>query len=255
MYGKVTRSGYSGDREKHLVEETPVARLVIEEDHLYNRFFRVFGDVKFFGKQMRITLRNCGIIDPESIDDYLSLRGYEALAKVLTEMTPQQVIDEVKKSAFAAAAAAGFPTGMKWELTAKQQGRREICDLQRRRRRSRRVHGPQRDRRRSAYGARRHDHRRLCDRRRQGHHLYPRRISAGDQASGKGDRRRPGARISGQEYPGLRFFVRYRDPAWRRRVCLRRRDGADPFDRGLRAACRGRGRRIRRSAVCSANPR
>ncbi|MHC5092430.1 MAG: NADH-quinone oxidoreductase subunit F, partial [Planctomycetota bacterium] len=66
--------------QKHLIDGRPVARLTIEEDHLYNRFFRVFGDVDFFGKQMRITLRNCGIIDPENIDDYLSVRGYEAIA-------------------------------------------------------------------------------------------------------------------------------------------------------------------------------
>jgi NADH:ubiquinone oxidoreductase subunit F (NADH-binding) len=107
-----------------------VARLVVEEDHLYNRFFRVFGDVGFFGKQMRITLRNCGIIDPENIDDYLALRGYEALAKVLAEMTPQQVVDEVKRSGLRGRGGAGFPTGLKWELTAREKGTEKyvICN-------------------------------------------------------------------------------------------------------------------------------
>ena len=97
MYGHVKPGDIPEIVQNHLVGGDPVSRLIIKEDHLYNRFFRIFGDVDFFGKQMRITLRNCGIIDPENIDDYLSVRGYEALAKVLTDMKPQQVVDEVKK--------------------------------------------------------------------------------------------------------------------------------------------------------------
>jgi len=119
MYGQVKVEDMAEIVKSHLVEGTPVSRLVINEDHLYNRFFRIFGDVDFFGKQMRITLRNCGIIDPENIDDYLSVRGYEALAKVLTDMKPQDVIDEVKKSGLRGRGGAGFPTGLKWEFTAK----------------------------------------------------------------------------------------------------------------------------------------
>lgn len=122
MYGNVGIDDIAEIVESHLVHNDPVSRLVIKEDHLYNRFFRIFGDVDFFGKQMRITLRNCGILDPENIDDYLSVRGYEALAKVLTDMTPQQVIDEVKKSGLRGRGGAGFPTGLKWEFTAKQPG-------------------------------------------------------------------------------------------------------------------------------------
>lgn len=122
IYGKVTDKDIPKIIEQHIMKKLPVADLVIDEDHLYNRFFRVFGDVKFFGRQMRIALRNCGIIDPEKIDDYLSVRGYEALAKVLTDMKPQDVIAEVKKSGLRGRGGAGFPTGLKWELTAKQQG-------------------------------------------------------------------------------------------------------------------------------------
>jgi len=107
--------------EQHIVKKKPAAELVIETDHLYNRFFRVFGDVNFFGKQMRIALRNCGIVDPENIDDYLSVRGYEALAKVLTEMKPEEVVAEVRKSGVRGRGGAGFPTGIKWELTARQK--------------------------------------------------------------------------------------------------------------------------------------
>ena len=130
IYGGLKDKDVSEIVEQHLVKKRPVARLAVEEDHLYNRFFRVFGDVGFFGKQMRITLRNCGIIDPENIDDYLALRGYEALARVLTEMTPQQVVDEVKKSGLRGRGGAGFPTGLKWELTAREKGpeRYVICN-------------------------------------------------------------------------------------------------------------------------------
>ena len=122
MYGHVSLEDIPEIVESHLVHYNPVSRLMIKEDHLYNRFFRIFGDVDFFGKQMRITLRNCGIIDPENIDDYLSVRGYEALAKVLTDMTPQQVIAEVKKSGLRGRGGAGFPTAVKWDFTAKQPG-------------------------------------------------------------------------------------------------------------------------------------
>jgi len=120
IYGGVTAGDVAEIIEKHIIKNKPVSRLAIEEDHLYNRFFRVFGDVNFFGKQLRIVLRNCGIIDPESIDDYLSVRGYEALARVLTEMKPSDVIDEVKKAGLRGRGGAGFPTGTKWFLTARE---------------------------------------------------------------------------------------------------------------------------------------
>ncbi|MHC4834620.1 MAG: NADH-ubiquinone oxidoreductase-F iron-sulfur binding region domain-containing protein [Planctomycetota bacterium] len=130
MYGNVTVEDVSEIVESHLVHNRAVSRLTIEEDHLYNRFFRIFGDVDFFGKQMRITLRNCGIIDPENIDDYLSVRGYEAVAKVLSEMTPGDVIAEVKKAGIRGRGGAGFPTGMKWEFTANQDAEEKyvICN-------------------------------------------------------------------------------------------------------------------------------
>ena len=121
MYGQVTPDDIPTIVQSHLVEGKPVADKIIQEDHLYNRFFRIFGDVDFFGKQMRITLRNCGIIDPENVDDYLSVRGYEALAKVLTEMKPKDVIAEVKKSGLRGRGGAGFPTGLKWDFTANQE--------------------------------------------------------------------------------------------------------------------------------------
>ncbi len=130
IYGNVTEADISEIVTEHLVNDRPIARLAIQEDHLYNRFFRVFGDAKFFGSQMRITLRNCGIIDPESIDDYLSLRGYEALAKAITDMTPEQVVAEVETSGLRGRGGAGFPTGLKWKFTASQKGETKyvICN-------------------------------------------------------------------------------------------------------------------------------
>ena len=130
MYGQVNLEDVPVIVRSHLVDGRPVAEKVIREDHLYNRFFRIFGDVDFFGQQMRITLRNCGIIDPENIDDYLSVRGYEAIAKVLTEMTPQDVVDEVKKSGLRGRGGAGFSTGTKWQFTANQKSDRKyvICN-------------------------------------------------------------------------------------------------------------------------------
>ena len=79
---------------------------------------------------LRLTLRNCGIIDPESIDEYLAVRGYEAAAKALTTMSPQQVIDEVLKAGLRGRGGAGFPTGKKWQFAADQRNEEKyiICN-------------------------------------------------------------------------------------------------------------------------------
>ncbi len=84
----------------------------------------------FYKKQLRIALRNCGFINPENIDEYISRDGYEALGKVLSEMTPQQVIDEVTKSGLRGRGGAGFPTGVKWGLCAKSKADQKyaICN-------------------------------------------------------------------------------------------------------------------------------
>ncbi|HQL70212.1 MAG TPA: NADH-ubiquinone oxidoreductase-F iron-sulfur binding region domain-containing protein, partial [Bacteroidales bacterium] len=73
----------------------------------------------FYKKQIRIALRNCGFIDPENIDESIAREAYEALGKALLEMTPAQVINEIKKSGLRGRGGGGFPTGLKWELTAK----------------------------------------------------------------------------------------------------------------------------------------
>jgi len=73
----------------------------------------------FYRKQIRIALRNCGFIDPENIDEYLARNGYEALGKVLSQMTPEEVIKEIKDSGLRGRGGGGFPTGLKWEITRK----------------------------------------------------------------------------------------------------------------------------------------
>ena len=73
----------------------------------------------FYKKQIRIALRNCGFINPENIDEYISRDGYEALAKCITNMKPQEVIDEIKASGLRGRGGAGFPTGLKWEIASK----------------------------------------------------------------------------------------------------------------------------------------
>jgi NADH:ubiquinone oxidoreductase subunit F (NADH-binding)/(2Fe-2S) ferredoxin/NAD-dependent dihydropyrimidine dehydrogenase PreA subunit len=73
-------------------------------------------DIPFFGKQQLIALANRGLIDPENIDEYIALGGYQALSKALTEMTPEQVIEEIKASGLRGRGGAGFPTGKKWEF-------------------------------------------------------------------------------------------------------------------------------------------
>jgi len=78
--------------------------------------------IKFYEKQQRIALRNCGKINPEDIQEYIAMDGYAALGKVLTEMTPQEVIDEMKKSGLRGRGGAGFPTGVKWQFEKDQPG-------------------------------------------------------------------------------------------------------------------------------------
>ena len=107
--------------ESHLANDRPVERL-ISTDGVDRSRIRVLGDAGFFGKQLRITLRNCGIIDPESIEDYLEVKGYDALAHVLDNMTREQVIEAISESGLRGRGGGGYPTGLKWKLTAEAEG-------------------------------------------------------------------------------------------------------------------------------------
>ena len=97
--------------DERIVDENFV--YCIEEDDSTNGEEAVYLDL-----QERIVLRNCGNIDPESIDDYIASGGYEAARKVLTEMTPEEVLQEVKDSQLRGRGGAGFPTGLKWSFCA-----------------------------------------------------------------------------------------------------------------------------------------
>ena len=80
-------------------------------------------DTNFYKKQIRVSLRNCGVIDPENIDEYIGCDGYEALAKVLTTMTPEEVIQVMKDSGLRGRGGAGFPTGLKWDFASRNKSK------------------------------------------------------------------------------------------------------------------------------------
>ena len=116
FYGKVTPSKLDRIIEDHIIGGQPVTEWIVLAD-----WMKTEGS-DFLAKQVRIVLRNCGTIDPESIDDYLAAGGYEALRKVLFNMSPQEVIDEVTRSGLRGRGGAGFPTGVKWSFAKKASG-------------------------------------------------------------------------------------------------------------------------------------
>jgi NADH-quinone oxidoreductase subunit F len=107
--------------EETLVKGRVVARLTYKVPETYKALPR-YQDIPFYSKQIRITLRNCGTIDPEKIDEYIARGGYEALSHALFDMTREEVIQEVKLSGLRGRGGAGFLTGAKWEFTAKAPG-------------------------------------------------------------------------------------------------------------------------------------
>ncbi len=115
-YGKLTADKLARIIDEHVIGGKPVEELRVP-DTIDTSNIRLLGSADFFGKQVRIALRNCGIIDPESFDDYIEMRGYEALAKVLETMTPEQVIDEIERSGLRGRGGGGYKTGLKWRQT------------------------------------------------------------------------------------------------------------------------------------------
>ena len=112
----------------HIVEGKIVERLLCQD--LDARTVKQLDELNFYKKQERIALKNCGIIDPENIDEYIAFDGYKALEKVLFEMTPEEVIKEVTDSGLRGRGGAGFPTGKKWEFTriAKGDQKYVVCN-------------------------------------------------------------------------------------------------------------------------------
>ena len=106
--------------EEHLLKGRIVTRLLYDETVTPDEI-KSLNDTTFYAKQKRVALRNCGVIDPENIDEYIAFDGYQALAKCLTEYTPEQVIQVVKDSGLRGRGGGGFPTGLKWSFTAANQ--------------------------------------------------------------------------------------------------------------------------------------
>jgi NADH-quinone oxidoreductase subunit F len=129
FYTKVTVDDVSEIVQSHLRDGKPVARLFYH-DPVTDEAIPYHKDITFYKQQTRLILRNCGRINPERIEDYIKTGGYDSLRKVLKEMTPEQVIDEVKRSGLRGRGGAGFSTGQKWEFCykAKSDQKYMICN-------------------------------------------------------------------------------------------------------------------------------
>lgn len=118
FYSKVKVEDVTDIINEHIIKGRIVERLLYrDESGKEIRPVQALSDTNFYKKQTRVALRNCGVINPEDIDEYIANDGYQALIKCLTELQPQEVIDIVKKSGIRGRGGAGFPTGMKWQFT------------------------------------------------------------------------------------------------------------------------------------------
>lgn len=112
----------------HIIEGKIVEHLLCKD--IDEKEVKRLDELNFYKKQKRIALKNCGVIDPENIDEYIAFDGYKALEKVLLKMTPEEVIAEVKASGLRGRGGAGFPTGQKWEFTRIAKGTQKyvVCN-------------------------------------------------------------------------------------------------------------------------------
>ncbi|MBQ4586922.1 MAG: NADH-quinone oxidoreductase subunit NuoF [Clostridia bacterium] len=118
FYSQIKVSDVKEIVEEHLIKGRIVDRLLHKDDHeTVDNKVTALSETNFYKKQTRVALRNCGVIDPENIDEYIAYDGYQALIKALTTLTPQEVIDIVLKSGLRGRGGAGFPTGRKWQFT------------------------------------------------------------------------------------------------------------------------------------------
>ena len=120
FYSRVTEEDIPEIVSEHLLKGRVVQRLVYKETDASGTVTSM-NDTPFYKKQHRVALRNCGVINPEAIDEYIAMDGYQALGKCLTEYTPQQVIDIILASGLRGRGGGGFPTGRKWGFAAANQ--------------------------------------------------------------------------------------------------------------------------------------
>ena len=128
FYSQATPEGVERIVKEHLKDGNVVKDLLYKETVHEDGSIISLSETNFYKKQMRISLRNCGVIDPEQIEEYIAVDGYQALHKVLTSMTPDEVIDEITKSGLRGRGGGGFPTGRKWAFAkASQNDVKYVC--------------------------------------------------------------------------------------------------------------------------------
>lgn len=116
FYSQATPEGVERIVKEHLKEGKVVKELLYQETVHEDGSIISLSETAFYKKQLRVALRNCGVIDPENIEEYIAVDGYQALAKVLTKMTPDDVINEISASGLRGRGGGGFPTGRKWSF-------------------------------------------------------------------------------------------------------------------------------------------
>ncbi len=131
FYSRVKEDDVDEIVSEHLLKGRKVQRLVYVDHKTHESSVqKSLNEIGFYKQQQRVALRNCGVIDPENIDEYIAFDGYKALAKALTEMTPEQVIQEVLDSGLRGRGGAGFPTGKKWQFARASQSEHKyfVCN-------------------------------------------------------------------------------------------------------------------------------
>ena len=121
LYCKVKPEDAAEIVTEHILKGRIVQRLVYRAPE-QPKAVQTYAETPYFARQVRVVLRNCGVIDPDSIDEYIARGGYRALGKALTSMTPATVIEEIQNSKLRGRGGAGFPTGLKWRFASRAEG-------------------------------------------------------------------------------------------------------------------------------------